>query len=178
MGYIVTGERDGIKIKSADFGNSPVELGDQDFFGKTIVISTTNGTRAIELAGGSEVIAIGAFVNLQYLVHWLLELHKNIVIFCAGWKDTFSLEDSVFAGAVIENLIREQDRFALHDPALAALAIWKQVSNDPVSYLKNGSHYQRLLKLGAQGDLDFSLRINSIPVLPVMENNYFKNIYR
>ncbi len=74
-----------------------------DLKGKTLVLTTTNGTKAIETATGAKLIAIGAFTNLSYLSEWLLTLKRNIVILCSGWKETFSLEDTVFAGALIES---------------------------------------------------------------------------
>jgi len=175
-GFLIAGERNGIKLEMADFGNSPTEMIIASIKGKTLVLTTTNGTRAIETATGANQIAIGAFTNLGYLSEWLLTLKRNLIILCAGWKETFSLEDSVFAGALIESLIQQPDRFHLFDSSFATLELWKSAIGDLASYLKNGSHYQRLVQLGAQVDLDYSLRINSTRVIPVFENNYLINI--
>ncbi len=175
-GYFITGERDGIKLEFADFGNSPLEFAKQNLKGKTLVITTTNGTRAIEMAQDNDQIAIGAFTNLGYLSDWLITQKRNIVILCAGWRETFSLEDSIFAGALTECLIQKGNSYSLHDSASAAQEFWRLAKSDLSSYLKKGSHYQRLVKLGAQGDLDYAVVLNSTKVVPVMENNYFKNI--
>jgi 2-phosphosulfolactate phosphatase len=177
-GYLVTGERDGKKLKFADFGNSPSELMSNDLSGKTLVITTTNGTRAIEIAHGAKVIAIGAFTNLNFIADWLSTLEKNIVILCAGWRETFSLEDSIFAGALTECLIQKTNHYILQDSAAAAQEFWRLAKPDLASYLKKSSHYQRLVKMGAQKDLDYAAVLNSTKVIPVMENNFFKNILK
>jgi 2-phosphosulfolactate phosphatase len=177
-GYLITGERDGIKLEIADFGNSPLEILRHDIKGKTLVITTTNGTRAIEIAQGNGQVVIGAFTNLQYVAEWLIVQKKNIMILCAGWRETFSLEDSIFAGALTEYLILKESSYSLHDSASAAQEFWRMARGNLASYLKKGSHYQRLVKLGAQEDLDYSVVLNSTKVVPVMENNYFKNILK
>ena len=177
-GFLIAGEREGIKLEFADFGNSPYEMMSADLKGKTLVLSTTNGTKAIETATGANQIAIGAFTNLSYLSEWLLTLKRNIVILCSGWKETFSLEDTVFAGALIESLNQQPDRFILYDSSVAALELWKSAKRDLGSYLKNGSHYKRLVQLGAQKDLDLALIMNSTRVIPVCENNYLINILK
>lgn len=177
-GYLITGERDGIKLEIADFGNSPLEITRNDIKGKTLVITTTNGTRAIETAQGNGKIVIGAFTNLKYLADWLIVQKLNIVILCAGWKETFSLEDSIFAGALTEYLIQINNTYSLHDSASAAQEFWRLARGNLASYLKKGSHYQRLVKLGAQEDMDYAVVLNSTKVVPVMENNYFKNILK
>jgi 2-phosphosulfolactate phosphatase len=177
-GCLVTGERDGKKLKFADFGNSPIELSNGKILGQTLVISTTNGTRAIETARGADLIVVGSFTNLKYLTEWLSGLDKNIVILCAGWRETFSLEDSIFAGALTESLIRLQDKYILHDSASAAQEFWLPARNDLGAYLKKSSHYQRLVNLGSQDDLDYAAVLNSTPVIPLLEDSYFKNIYK
>ncbi|MBM3436348.1 MAG: 2-phosphosulfolactate phosphatase [Bacteroidetes bacterium] len=177
-GFLVTGERDGKKLNFADFGNSPIELSNGQIKGQTVVISTTNGTRAVETAHGADVIVIGAFTNLKYLTEWLSSLDKNIVILCAGWRETFSLEDSIFAGALTESLIRRQDKYILHDSASAAQEFWLPARHDLSNYLKKSSHYQRLVSLGSQEDLDYAGVLNSTPVIPFYEDNFFKNIYK
>jgi 2-phosphosulfolactate phosphatase len=178
MGFLIAGERDGIKLEFADFGNSPAEMMNADLKDKTLVLTTTNGTRAIETASGANRIAIGTFTNLVYLSEWLFTLKRNIVILCSGWKETFSLEDTVFAGALIESLIPQSNRFILYDSSVAAFELWKSAKADLASYLKNGSHYQRLVQLGLQKDLDLSVRLDSTRVIPVYEKNYLKNILK
>lgn len=175
-GFLIAGERNGIKLEMADFGNSPTEMINAFVKGKTLVLTTTNGTKAIETASGANQIAIGAFTNLGYLSEWVLTLKRNLVILCAGWKETFSFEDTVFAGALIEYLIQQPGLYIVYDSSVAAIELWKSAKGDLDSYLKNGSHYNRLVRLGVQKDIDLALSMNSTRVIPVYENNYLINI--
>jgi len=177
-GYLVAGERNGEKLDFADFGNSPSELMSRDIAGKTLVITTTNGTQAIEMAHGAEIIATGTFTNLAYIAEWLTSLDMNITILCAGWRNTFSLEDTIFAGALTERLVQPQNRYVLYDSTIASLELWQQAKSGLFVYLQKSSHYRRLVKLGFQKDLDYAADLNTTRVIPVMENNYFKNIIK
>jgi 2-phosphosulfolactate phosphatase len=177
-GFLVAGERGGVKLEFADFGNSPVELSQANLSGKVIVISSTNGTQALELAKGAEVIAIGAFTNLSFIAEWLLTLKRNVLILCSGWQETVSLEDFVFAGALTDTLLQGNRAFMLTDSAYTSIDLWNSVKADVGTYLQRGSHYQRLVKLGAQPDLDYAVRQNTTRVVPIFENYYLTNILK
>jgi len=102
--YIIAGERDGQKLDVAQLGNSPFGFSKNIIKGKKVVISTTNGTQAIEVAKACEHILIGSFLNLNAVGNWITEQDKNVIILCAGWKNKFNLEDTLFAGALVEYL--------------------------------------------------------------------------
>lgn len=85
-GYLVAAERNAIKQEGFDFGNSPFHYIDEDLSGKTIVISTTNGTQAIEAAKDSSTILIGSFLNISAIANWILQQERNVIVLCAGWK--------------------------------------------------------------------------------------------
>ena len=104
IGYLTAAERDGKKVDFADFGNSPVVFLKSNLKGKKLAYSTTNGTKAVEMAKSSVNIAIASFANLHVISKWLTDQNKNIVILCSGWKNTFSLEDTLCAGALVESL--------------------------------------------------------------------------
>jgi 2-phosphosulfolactate phosphatase len=177
-GFFVAGERNGIKLEFADFGNSPVEISKAHLKGKTLVLTSTNGTRAIGLAKGEGMIVIGAFTNLSFVAEGLLTLKRNIIIFCSGWKDTVSLEDSLFAGALANKLVQGNRNLTMTDSTFMCIDLWNSVKTDTAAYLQRGSHYQRLVKLGVQNDLDFALRIDSSRVIPFFENYYLTNILK
>ena len=98
-GYLVAAERDGFVLDFADFGNSPFNFTKERVAGKTIVYSTTNGTGIVKKAKDAYAIVVGSFLNISSLVDWILEQDKNVLLFCAGWKNRFSLEDTLSAGA-------------------------------------------------------------------------------
>jgi 2-phosphosulfolactate phosphatase len=90
-GYLVAAERDGFVLDFADFGNSPFNFTREKVRGKTIVYSTTNGTRTINLASSSFLTVIGTFINISTLADWLMKQDHDVILFCAGWKDKFNL---------------------------------------------------------------------------------------
>jgi 2-phosphosulfolactate phosphatase len=177
-GFLIAGERDGKKLDIADFGNSPLDFTEDKVKGKTLVFTSTNGTRTLETASGAEMIAIGAFTNISFLTEWLLTLNRNVVILCSGWKDTFSLEDASFAGALTESLIEQSGNFILSDSAIAALEIWRSAKRDPADFLRKGSHYKRLMESGEQDVSDYAVSFNSTRVVPLLENYYLLNILK
>src|SRR4051812_5447526 len=103
-GYIVAAERNAEIVEGFDMGNSPFSYMGPRLKGKTIVITTTNGTLALEASRDAYKTVIGSFLNMQALTSYLAKHRKNVLFLCAGWKNKFNLEDSLFAGAVAEAL--------------------------------------------------------------------------
>ncbi len=105
LDYILAAERNGAPVKSFDFGNSPQVYIDMDVKGRTVVMTTTNGTKSISIAKKDHDVAIGSLLNLDAIAKWLIAQDRDVIVFCAGWKDKFNLEDTLFAGALSEQLI-------------------------------------------------------------------------
>ena len=104
-GYLVASEKDGVQLDWADFGNSAFSFTREAVGGRTLVYCTTNGTRALHMAGSASSIVIGAFINMSALTEWLAAQQKDVVVLCSGWKNKFCLEDTLFAGALTEKLL-------------------------------------------------------------------------
>ena len=172
-GFICAGERDGKTLACADFGNSPLNFTDPALKGKTITMNTTNGTRAIKTAvEGNNTVIIGAFTNLNAVVDFARKQQKNVIIFCAGWKDRFCTEDSLFAGAVVSRLI-EQGNGKFHtmcDSAIASADLWSIAKKDLRGYIEKVAHRHRLIKLGLDDAIPYCLEMNISTVLPIYEN--------
>ena len=103
---ITAGERDGKVIEGLQYGNSPAEYPRSFIEGKTLVLTTTNGTKLLHMAlanGASEIIT-GSFPNLNSVCNYLLQQNKNVFLGCSAWKNRFNLEDTLFAGAVINQI--------------------------------------------------------------------------
>jgi 2-phosphosulfolactate phosphatase len=166
-GYLTAAERDGNKVDFADFGNSPTVFLDNDLNGKELAYSTTNGTQAVEMAKSSGNIAAAAFVNLSTVSEWLNGQQKNVIILCSGWKNTFSLEDTLCAGALVEILEQTGLFYPICDASGAALSLWQSSKNNLQEVVKKANHYQRLIKLGQQVDLMHCFRLNTSEVVPV-----------
>ena len=168
-GAIIVSERDGIQSDFADFGNSPLQLMQADIKNAVIAISTTNGTRALSVVGDAEKILIGAFSNISALCAKLKELNQNVVIVCSGWKYRFSLEDTLFAGAVCENLTADNRFTFADDSVIAAMELWKNAKNDLLNFVSRCEHYQRLHDLGMGDSVPYCFEMDTCSVVPVSE---------
>lgn len=167
-GYFTAGERDGKKVDGFDLGNSPFEYMEEKLKGKRIAFTTTNGTQAIAKSDGAREIVIGSFLNLSAVVNHLRKGNNNILVVCAGWKGKVNLEDTLFAGAVVE-LLKDQVEPECDAP-VAAQHLYNQAKGDMVDFLKDASHIRRLAKLNIFKDIEFCLTPDQYSVVPVLKN--------
>lgn len=175
-GCLIAAERDGIKAEGFDLGNSPFAYMNGNVQGRTIAITTTNGTRAIHLSMEADEIIIGSFLNLQAVANHLQELQLDVLIVCAGWKGKFNLEDTLYAGALTERL---QDAFGFeNDATLASLYLYQTAKNDLVTFLRQSSHVRRLENLEIHKDIDFCLQHDMFEVLPVWQQDRLVDLLR
>ena len=169
-GFIVASEKDGKVLDFADFGNSAFDFSEENVKGKVVAYCTTNGTKAIDLAKDADQVAMGSFINLRALSDWLIEQDKNVVILCSGWKNKFNLEDSVFAGVLVENLVESGKFNPDCDSAQAALDLWKTAETDLLGFIEKAAHRHRLKKLGLDDVLEYSFTLNTSDVVPVLKD--------
>ena len=170
-GYIIAAERDGIVLDFADFGNSPDAFTPERVRGKEIAYSTTNGTQAIGMAVKyNKNIAIAAFVNISAVTEFLMKQEGDIVLFCAGWKDRFSLEDSLCAGAIAERLLISGKYTATCDSTNASVDLWKVAKSDLFSYIEKCSHRHRLKGIVSDEIIRFCHTNDLMTVVPVWKN--------
>ncbi|MDB5159048.1 MAG: 2-phosphosulfolactate phosphatase [Mucilaginibacter sp.] len=165
--YLLAAERNGEVVTGFDFGNSPFSYTREKVAGKTIVLTTTNGTHALHLSRSAKKIVIGAFLNLTAICNWLKQQNENILLVCSGWKNNFNLEDTLFAGAVVEQL--KGSGFVVDDPAIAANDLYQLAKDDLDGYLKKTSHSERLKKLGIEADIAFCLNVDIATAIPVLD---------
>jgi len=174
-GFAVAAERDGLRLDFADFGNSAFDFLNNDVAGLDIVFSTTNGTVAMEMAKSSEAVVLGAFINLSALTDFLIKTDKNIVILCSGWKNMFCLEDSIFAGALIEKLTEKQEYDIQCDSALASVDLWKTAKSDLLGYIQKAAHRKRLKMLGVDDVLEYCFTLDAVDAVPVLKDGRLEN---
>lgn len=165
---IAAGERDGKLAEGLSHGNSPLEY-QRDFIeNKTLVLTTTNGTRLLHMAleRGADTIISGSFPNLSAVCQYLVAQKKNVVLGCAGWKDRFNLEDTLFAGAVINQV---KKHFTIHcDSSLMAESMYAKHKNNLAGFAPKLTHYHRLVeRFGLIDDINFCLTPDGANVLPV-----------
>ncbi|HQV51525.1 MAG: 2-phosphosulfolactate phosphatase [Flavobacteriales bacterium] len=169
-GYIAAAERDGEIVEGFSYGNSPLAYIDEDLTGKTIVMTTTNGTKAINLAMDARLLVIGSFLNLTALTDWLLQQNDNILLLCSGWKDKFNLEDSVFAGAVMDRLL-ESGKFGVEeDSSIAAKYMYLAAKENVMGILKAAPRRRRIDQLKMHADVKYCLTQDQCNVIPVLRN--------
>lgn len=168
---ITAGERDGRVAEGLEHGNSPFEYPREFIGGKTLVLTTTNGTRLLYMAleKGATKIITGSFPNLSAVCEYLITQQHDVVLACAAWKDRVNIEDTLFAGAVIG---RVKDHFSIDcDASQMAASLYNEAKGNLVEFMqkKNASHYHRLVGYGLEKDIRYCLSEDVANVLPFYE---------
>jgi 2-phosphosulfolactate phosphatase len=175
-GYLVGAERNTKRCEFADFGNSPFDYTPEKVRGKEIVFTTTNGTRAIDVASDCKELMIGTFPNIDAVVDKCMNSAERVIILCAGWNNRISIEDTLFGGAFAEKLLGKVNIKFDSDSIKMTYELWLRVKDKLDEYLKVSDHYQRLITNSAVGDVDFCITQNSVSIVPVY-NKTDKKIY-
>ena len=168
-GYLVGAERNVKKCDFADFGNSPFDFTSEKVTGKEIIFTTTNGTKAVEVALDADEIVIGAFSNISAIADYCSSKDKNVLILCSGWNNRFCIEDTLFAGALAEKLNKSNKFVSKSDSTLAARELWKIANSDLKSFISKTEHYERLKLNGLENSVEYCLTENTAPVVPVYD---------
>ncbi|MBY0244156.1 MAG: 2-phosphosulfolactate phosphatase [Sphingobacteriaceae bacterium] len=169
-GFLLAAERNGEVVSGFDFGNSPFSYSKEKVANKTIVLTTTNGTKSLRMAQErAHTVVIGSFLNLDALCNWLKSQNKDVLLLCSGWKDKFNLEDTLFAGAVAENL--KNDFEFSDDACVAAQDMYVLAKDDLRGYLRKSSHNARLEKLNIENDVVFCLQTNICTAIPILNGD-------
>ena len=167
---ITAGERDGKIADGLQHGNSPLEYPQEFIDGKTLVLTTTNGTRLLHMIKGAKNIIIGSFLNVDAVAAYLANVGGNVLLACSSWKDRFNLEDTLFAGAIVKRI---GELFIVNcDSARAAQALYENASlMGNIEFLKNSAHYLRLSAYGLEHDMEYCVRENLHPVIPILSGS-------
>jgi 2-phosphosulfolactate phosphatase len=163
-------ERKGQIVEGFDFGNSPFSYMKAEFKGKDIVLTTTNGTKSLDVAKDADIVVVGSFLNLETLCHWLEEKDMNILCLCSGWQDKFNLEDTICAGAICDYLVSTGKFTSIEDSSIAAKYLYLSAKDNYMGYLKSSSHRRRLKNLNLNEDIKYCLTPNQTDVIPILKN--------
>ena len=155
-GYIVAAERNAKPIEGFDYGNSPFHYINADVKGKTLVLTTTNGTKAIYNAKAHKVIT-ASYINIDAVAEHLIEEHNDVIILCSGWKGVFNLEDPIFAGCLATLLLDSGKYDSNCDSLFASKQLLNNANGDLFDYLSDSSHRRRLKSLNMEDDTRFCL---------------------
>lgn len=174
QGYLLAAERNGEVVEGFDFGNSPYSYTAEKVKGQTVVLTTTNGTFAIQQAKQADQIVLGSFLNLTSICNWLAAQDKDVLLLCSGWKNKFNLEDTLFAGAVVHQIKKSFSHFC--DAAIAAEDLYLLAKSDLRGYLFKSSHSQRLKELNIENDIQFCLKQDCCQAIPGLVGDQLVNI--
>lgn len=175
-GYLAGAERKGQIVEGFDFGNSPFSYMKEDFKNQEIVLSTTNGTKSLDVAKDAEIVVVGSFLNLEALSEWLSKQEKNVLCLCSGWQDKFNLEDTICAGAICEFLINTGNFVSDEDSSIAAKYLFMSAKDNYLGYLKSSSHRRRLKNLNLNEDIKYCLTPNQTTVIPILKEGKLINL--
>lgn len=176
QGYMVAAERDGIVRDFADFGNSPYNFSKERVRGREIVYSTTNGTHTIMMAAHSHHVLIGAYLNLKALSDFIIHEDHDLLILCAGWKQKFNLEDTLFAGALAEAVLKSNRFDTICDSTYASIDLWNTANENMMEYMEKVAQRHRLKKNGLDDVLEYCHTLNLTEKIPVLKDYYLTEL--
>ncbi len=166
---LTAGERDGKVAEGLEYGNSPLEYPRSFIEGRTLVLTTTNGTRLLHMVQDADTIITGSFLNLTAVCDFLKNQEKNVLLGCAAWKDRFNLEDTLFAGAVVSRI---GEHFSINcDSARAARHLHEQSGGRYFDFIKDSAHYRRLSAYGLVKDMEYCTTPDLHNIVPILDGD-------
>ena len=170
--HILAAERNTKLVEGFNYGNSPYHYMKKNITGKTLVLTTTNGTKAINLAKGNKIIT-ASYINFHSVVNYLNSSNNDVTILCSGWKNFLNLEDTILAGHIALVLMKN----GLFSSDCESVKISKQIylnsAGDVLEFLSNSAYRKRNNSEELIRDTEFCLRpkIKS-QIIPMLEDNY------
>lgn len=172
---ILGGERDAKIIKGFHFGNSPLSYKEESIRGKEVVLTTTNGTRAIKSCVEAEKLYIASFINATAVVEQLIEDKEDVAIVCSGTYEKYSMDDALCAGMII-SLIDRQGEITTTDMGWTVKELYEAYEHDLHEVLKNCSHYKKLEVNGYTEDLRYCLQRDIYDIVPIYKDGYITGL--
>jgi 2-phosphosulfolactate phosphatase len=172
--YLLCGERDGKQIEGYTMGNSPSEYTAEAVLDKTLILTTTNGTKAIARAHMASVVIIAGFLNADAVVEYLKTVENEILIVCSGWKGRLSLEDMLCAGYIVHALSGGTLPDEAKDGARAAMGLYERYRNELQETVSATNHARRLQSLGYGDDIAFCCTLNRYDVVPKIDDGIIR----
>ncbi|WP_262562380.1 2-phosphosulfolactate phosphatase family protein [Acaryochloris sp. CCMEE 5410] len=172
---IRAGERGGRKVKACEFGNSPLAFTPENTEGRRLFLSTTNGTRCSESVRNASKVIMASLTNRQAVVNYLATKRPGTVwLVGSGWEGSYSLEDTVCAGAIIDGILAvgktPLSKLAGNDEAIAAVSLFRQWQDQLPELLTSASHGQRLLKMRGKADVAYCSQLDVLDTLPIQKD--------
>ncbi len=166
---VLAGEQGGQRIPGFALGNSPREFTREAVGGRDVILTTSNGTKALRAVGPGRLVAIGAFLNQAAVGDWLAGVASDALIVCSGYEGVFSLEDAVCAGGIVDQVAGVRPDVDLGDGARACRSLWAGFGADLPGLLRGTGWGLRIVALGLGGDLDVCATLDATGVVPKMQ---------
>ncbi|WP_252236872.1 2-phosphosulfolactate phosphatase family protein [Clostridium sp. CH2] len=167
---ILGGERRAVKIEGFDLSNSPLEYTEEVVKNKTVLMTTTNGTRALTKCLFGKKIIIAAMINAEAVAKKLLEFNDDIVIVNAGTNGEFSMDDYICGGYIINTMLKEKSNIELTDIAKTSNMIYES-NKDIINYVKEARHYSVMRSLKLDNDIEYCIKKSIIDVVPIYDGD-------
>ncbi len=171
---LLGGERNTKKIEGFALGNSPIEYNTETVKGKSIILYTTNGSKAIVRAKFSENLFICSFGNLNAIAEHLVKLNKDVVIVCSGTNGMFNLEDTICAGKLITEMLKLNEEIELTDASNASVTLNKSFGKSLNKMLSQTEHGKLLIENGFSEDIKICAKLNTHDIIPYYDSGVIK----
>ncbi len=168
---VLGGERAGKKIEGYAVGNSPPEYTPEVVQGRTVVLNTSNGTRAMTQARGAAAVAVGCLLNVSPCIRFAFEAEGEVAIVCAGSGDRVALEDVLCAGLILHQLWDGREPADRSDAAHIAFTMYARDRERLAEAVARSTHGQRLIALGYEEDVRYCAQVDAVPLLPVYRDS-------
>lgn len=162
--YLLGGERQAQKIPGFDLSNSPLEYAEEVVKGRNIILTTTNGTKALTRSVGAYKILIGCMLNASAIAREAIKYDRDIVIVNSGTNGQFSIDDFICTGCILNEMKQVTDDIEMSDICKAAYLTY--VNNDASEYVKNARHYKVMMSLNLERDVKYCLQLNKFDIIP------------
>ncbi|WP_420582662.1 2-phosphosulfolactate phosphatase [Reichenbachiella sp.] len=169
QGFLCAAERGGSQVDGFPLDNSPFSYMNEEIKDQPIVITTTNGTLAITKSTTADQVLVGAFLNIQAVADYIINQDKDVIVHCAGWKGKTNMEDTLFAGALVD-LLTDTHELAC-DTAHLSLKYYQSVKDHLFETVKNSAHAKRLNKLHVIKDIEFCVKQSIYDLVPVLKED-------
>jgi 2-phosphosulfolactate phosphatase len=164
---LLGGERESKNIPGFDLGNSPKEYVAERVRGKRLILTTTNGTKALHLVSSGKEILVGSFLNIGAVAQRCLELNRDLLIFPSGDEGNFSLEDTICGGMLIELITgRGKKSISLTDASQCAKILYQRFEDNLSHAFRLSHHGKELVNRGFEDDLVYCAQINITDIVP------------
>ncbi|WP_194191976.1 2-phosphosulfolactate phosphatase family protein [Clostridium chrysemydis] len=172
--YILGGERKALKIEGFDLSNSPLEYTEEIVKGKTVIMSTTNGTRTLTDCKDAKRVFVASMLNGQAVAKKLVEINEDAIIVNAGTNGNFTMDDFICGGYIIDEMLKLTGKIELTDIAKTSKYIYEN-NKDIISFISGARHYGVMKELNLLEDVSYAIKKSVTNIVPEYKEGHIIN---